>query len=252
MIESGTFEFQECVSHNLNFQWIMIGLFGLLNLLIISYGCYLAFRTRKVSSAFNESKYIALCIYNITILGVMLLPIVFIEEAGYLTAYYLRGFGTIFCCFFILFTLFGPKVYFILFMKKKNTAEYFSTFKYGDGPKKLPSDPTTKNPAAEMTEFQQDEQIFMQSLMTKDQSEKLLGFFFREKWRKRDAFVLPRQKWFGWLHLDGDNAQSVLIPLKGTAVSAYSKNGEYQIELINSADRSYILKFENKGDFDSW
>jgi len=126
----------ECVSENPTTQWTMIGLFAFLNLLLLSYGSYLAFVTRNISSAFRESKYIAMSIYNIMICGVLILPIVFIQDVGFLTAFYLRGFGIIFCCSFILGALFGPKLYVIFFLPEKNSPDYFRTFKL-EGVKKV-------------------------------------------------------------------------------------------------------------------
>jgi len=135
----------------------MVGLMGGINLIVLCYGAYLAFLTRKVASAFNESQYIAVCIYNILVCGILILPIVFIEDVGFTVSFYIRGFGALFCCFFVLLALFGPKLYVIFFTPEKNSQEYFKTFRM-DGAKKVE---TFNPPSTQEIEMEGSKKVFI-------------------------------------------------------------------------------------------
>ena len=107
----------------------MVGTFAGLNALLLGFGAFLAFKTRNVSSAFNESKFIAVCMYNMIVLGCLILPVIYISQAGFFTIFDLRSIGTIACATFILFALFGSKLYIIFFRRGENTSEYLKTFR---------------------------------------------------------------------------------------------------------------------------
>ncbi|XP_072024107.1 probable G-protein coupled receptor CG31760 [Amphiura filiformis] len=56
--------------------WTYIGKAG--ELLLLAWGVYLCFKVRKAPSAFNESKYISVCIYNETIMALFSFAFVFV------------------------------------------------------------------------------------------------------------------------------------------------------------------------------
>lgn len=50
--------------------------------IIVLWGCYMAWKTKGVSMAFNESKEIAISIYNIFLMGSIIIPLKFGLELG--------------------------------------------------------------------------------------------------------------------------------------------------------------------------
>lgn len=79
--------------------------------LIICVGAYLAFTTRKVTlPAFNDSQYIGLCIYTLTICAVATVPVIYLIGDRPNIAFALTGFPICFGTTSTLSILFLPKV----------------------------------------------------------------------------------------------------------------------------------------------
>lgn len=253
-------EYTECVSEDESFSWTMIGIFAALNASILVYGAFLAFKTRKVSSAFRESKFIALCIYNLLLTSLLVLPLVYIQEVGYFTSFFLRSIGTLFSVAFTLVALFGPKLYIIFFQKEKNTAAHFHTFKAGG--KKLSSfsaqDSNVNNnlgsqmggSTMNMTEVESDN--LNATVLMKDDSDKLSSIFSRNRWVPKHIFLFKHEKCFGWKTDGSSRGDNGLFTLKTCTVTAFDNQTDFEMEVLFDSDSSIRMKFATKEEFDQW
>ena len=115
---SDFYQYQECQGSNAVFQTVWGAVVLSLNAILIIAGAVLAFFTRNVTSSFNASKYIALCMYNLVICLVHLV-LVYLSTAdneGYAARTYLiRSLANLFPSIFSMYALFAPKIYRLLF-----------------------------------------------------------------------------------------------------------------------------------------
>ncbi|KAI9092833.1 periplasmic binding protein-like I [Phlyctochytrium arcticum] len=96
------------------FQNAMFVAFIAYNCLLLGAGSALSYKTRNVHSSFNESKYIAYTIYNISLCVAVLLPIYLTigdNPGSTLRTYLVRSLATIFGNTAAMLILFGTKVY---------------------------------------------------------------------------------------------------------------------------------------------
>merc|ERR1712100_448760 len=92
--------------------YVFFGIFVAYVLILLLVGAVISFLTRKVPSLFNESKLIAISIYNLVILAVIIVPVYFVLQnfnpfAGWL----IRSLAIIYGFSATLFLMFYPKVY---------------------------------------------------------------------------------------------------------------------------------------------
>ena len=74
---------------------------------------YYAVKTRKVKADFNESTTMAFCIYSISLLGIMLVPIS-ISDVDFRVAFIVQSVGVITGTTVVFVTFIGYKLYLIL------------------------------------------------------------------------------------------------------------------------------------------
>ena len=75
------------------------------------FGAYLAFRTRRVISKYNESSHIALCIYNVLVLSAIVLPVVSLPEvASPLAQFIILSIGILLLSSFTMYILIVTKI----------------------------------------------------------------------------------------------------------------------------------------------
>eukprot|EP00008_Paramoeba_atlantica_P015127 CAMPEP_0201492958 /NCGR_PEP_ID=MMETSP0151_2-20130828/35504_1 /ASSEMBLY_ACC=CAM_ASM_000257 /TAXON_ID=200890 /ORGANISM="Paramoeba atlantica, Strain 621/1 / CCAP 1560/9" /LENGTH=1255 /DNA_ID=CAMNT_0047880065 /DNA_START=84 /DNA_END=3848 /DNA_ORIENTATION=- len=114
----------QCQSDN---QWVWQGLLIAVNALLVLYGCYVSIITRKIQLSFNESRYIALAIYNVAVLAPVGIAIgsglenILIAWYAILCACILVG------AFLCVFVLFAPKLRVHYLTPDKNTLESTGT-----------------------------------------------------------------------------------------------------------------------------
>jgi len=87
-------------------QLVYIGFF-------LVWGAYVAFGTKDTPSAFNESTHILGALLELIFLGIVLIPLDFINESSPQALVLLRGLGQSFGCLTLALILFGPKIYYI-------------------------------------------------------------------------------------------------------------------------------------------
>ena len=110
---STLYHYQACQTNNTLFQKVMTGVLFAYNGLLVFIGSLLAFKTRKVVSSFNESKFIAVSMYNMLISGVVLAPIYFTtgDSRGVASRLYIiRSLACLFATVITMTALFGPKI----------------------------------------------------------------------------------------------------------------------------------------------
>eukprot|EP01136_Pigoraptor_vietnamica_P033746 Opistho-1_new@96909 len=79
---------------------------------MLAWGVYLAWKTKSVPSKFRESKYIALAIWNITVIAAIILPLTYsIDQANPDTQFMLTCVGLFVATTGTLTLIFGPKAY---------------------------------------------------------------------------------------------------------------------------------------------
>jgi hypothetical protein len=78
--------------------------------LILLFGAMMSFSTRSVSENFNESKPIALAIYNVLFTSCIIVPIALLTQSDGRTLYLLAIFGVYWITFCTLVIIFAPKV----------------------------------------------------------------------------------------------------------------------------------------------
>lgn len=82
-----------------------------LNAILLLLGMVIAVKNRKVTSEFNESRFIGFAIYNIIIIGAVVVPLVAIPEVASREAkFVILCFGIMFSTAFTVLTLFVPKI----------------------------------------------------------------------------------------------------------------------------------------------
>jgi len=104
-----------CSSSNSRFQDGIVWTLFCLNFLVFLSGIYLAFKTRKVDSEFNESHHIGIATYLILVVGLVVIPLISIPTAtSYSAVFTIRSLGIILASAFTIFILFLPKIFFML------------------------------------------------------------------------------------------------------------------------------------------
>lgn len=86
-------------------------------------GCaaWLAFKTRKLSSAFHDSTGIALSVYNFGLIAVIILPLIYSSNSFSAEAiFYIKSITVLLVTTVGMLLLFGPKIYIIYIAKAKN------------------------------------------------------------------------------------------------------------------------------------
>ena len=86
-----------------------LSLFGYL-FLTLSVGSYLAYKTRKIPSFFNESLYISACVYQLWFLSLFLFPLDYLNRNNPTAQYATRTFGLFIGTAGCLFVVYLPKV----------------------------------------------------------------------------------------------------------------------------------------------
>lgn len=107
-------QYYECKCSDTDFQTIMIWVFFGYNVFLVGTGSMMAYLTRSVISHFNESKYIALSMYNITVCMVIVSPIYFTVEdveGKEERLFAIRSIATLFASIITYLSLFGPKIH---------------------------------------------------------------------------------------------------------------------------------------------
>ncbi|KAJ3277891.1 Transcription factor unc-86 [Borealophlyctis nickersoniae] len=105
---------QKCLGAHPDFQQGLLGCFIAYNALLLALGVVMSYKTRNVHSSFNESRYIAYAIYNITLCVVVLLPIYMTigdNPGSSQREYIVRSLATLFANIACMLILFGPKLY---------------------------------------------------------------------------------------------------------------------------------------------
>ncbi|KAJ3195477.1 hypothetical protein HK101_011980 [Irineochytrium annulatum] len=108
--------FYACTSSSQKIEMGFVGALVALKIIITGFTLALGMQVRKITASnFNESKYIVLCIYNISVIAIILIPLLFMGDS---ISYTIRGlFGGIigsFLCCATAVILYGPKVLAIL------------------------------------------------------------------------------------------------------------------------------------------
>lgn len=91
------------------------------NFILVICAVFVAFLTRNVDSAFNESLYIAYIVYSYFVVAVVLMPLYYTagdSPSSQSRQFVIRNIGILIPMFFTLFALFGPKIYFVHKAKK--------------------------------------------------------------------------------------------------------------------------------------
>lgn len=82
--------------------------------LALMVGIVLTYAVRNITSAFNESKLIAMCMYNVSVVSGFVLPIVSANLGGRNTSYMIRNFAIAFITMSTMGILFIPKLWFLV------------------------------------------------------------------------------------------------------------------------------------------
>eukprot|EP01125_Pyxidicula_operculata_P003581 TRINITY_DN1467_c0_g2_i9.p1 TRINITY_DN1467_c0_g2~~TRINITY_DN1467_c0_g2_i9.p1 ORF type:complete len:613 (-),score=82.13 TRINITY_DN1467_c0_g2_i9:985-2823(-) len=86
-------------------------IFTLYYIILVGYGSFLSWNVRKVPNLLNESKYIAYCIYNLAVLGVISFVLLFLIELNPLARTIVRVIVLLLSLTLTVWILFFPKFY---------------------------------------------------------------------------------------------------------------------------------------------
>jgi hypothetical protein len=86
---------------------------------VIAVGIFLTWGVRNVPSAFNESVFIAILIYNTAVMCSFILPLISEKVGGFTGAYQIRAYGICLIAFINVTVLFVPKLHAILTKRGK-------------------------------------------------------------------------------------------------------------------------------------
>jgi 7 transmembrane sweet-taste receptor of 3 GCPR/Concanavalin A-like lectin/glucanases superfamily/IPT/TIG domain len=104
-----------------------IGAFLALNAVFVLAGCVLAYRTRNVSSMFSESRAIAFIIYNMLVVMVLFVPLLYVASFGSAERFIIRCTCILYLLISTTLVLFGPKFYILFFCPEKNNLSDISS-----------------------------------------------------------------------------------------------------------------------------
>lgn len=111
----------QCRVPSVALQYVgVISLFTI-NFILVLCAIVVAFLTRNVDSAFNESLYIAYVVYIYFVVAAVLLPLYYTagdSPSSQSRQFVIRNLGILIPMFFTLFALFGPKIYLVHKSKK--------------------------------------------------------------------------------------------------------------------------------------
>ena len=97
------------------FFFIFVGYTGL----VLCFGIFLSIVTRDVPSLFNESKLIAISIYNLVFLSVVIIPVVIVlNDLNPFASWIIRTTGILYAFFTTLFLQFLPKLVYIILVER--------------------------------------------------------------------------------------------------------------------------------------
>lgn len=254
--------FHDCQSNNLSFQWAMVACFGIINFFVLAYGAFLAFKTRQVSSAFSESRYIGVCIYNMLVLGVVTIPVAYIAAAGFFTIFFVRAIAILLCTTFVLLVLFGNKIYIIFYRPDKNSLEYIKTFRNkkvhstgenSSGGKSPSAKGANRQSAATGTTTSGDQATVLGGVINmKEESDSFTGLFSKTRWAPRFAILMPAYRSFGFREVaELDHTNSRFVYLEGAIVTTWDSEREFEITNPSSG-WSYHLQFDNPEEYGQW
>merc|ERR1711988_309063 len=101
---------------------------GLWKVLLVAYGCFLAWKTRNVGSAFSESRHITIGIFSVAFIGGLVLVVVLLEGIPTKAKLIFQSIGCVICVAITVLVVFGPKIY--VLTTQGNDAE---VSKFGSG-----------------------------------------------------------------------------------------------------------------------
>jgi hypothetical protein len=106
-------QYIQCASPSSSIQLgLLIALFAY-NILLVVAGVIVAYKTRNVDSAFNESKYIGFTMYVYLLAAIILTPLYYTagdSQSSISRQFILRTIGIVLSMYFSLFALFVPKI----------------------------------------------------------------------------------------------------------------------------------------------
>ncbi|KAJ3390878.1 hypothetical protein HDU92_000238 [Lobulomyces angularis] len=122
-------QYWTCASTSSSFNiGINIALF-IYNGFLLGVGVYLAYHTRGIPGAFNESKMIGFSIYTMILLYVILIPFVFIDSMGGMFQFIFRGAAIELSSLALLLNMFLPKIILISNQEKYGSGNSSNTTK---------------------------------------------------------------------------------------------------------------------------
>ncbi|KAI8920752.1 hypothetical protein DFJ77DRAFT_506388 [Powellomyces hirtus] len=110
MIELATSRFWSCKSPSEKVHKTMTGVLFSFNGLLALSGVFMAYMTRNVRGEYNESKYIGLCIYNVFVLSVLAIPLMYVSDLGPNMIYVVRSVVILIINVVMLSLFFIPKL----------------------------------------------------------------------------------------------------------------------------------------------
>lgn len=114
--------YYECGGKNSTFSAVLLAVTIIYNSIITFAAAWLAFKTRKVSSAFRESASIAVSVYNFAVISVIIILLIYASGTTFSAqaVFLLKSVGVLIVTSFGLLALFGPKIYILYFAKGQN------------------------------------------------------------------------------------------------------------------------------------
>jgi len=95
--------------------YIFFAIYVAYSALIALFGAFLSIVTRKVPSLFNESKLIAISIYNLVFLSVVIIPVVIVlNQINPFISWIIRSIGIIYAFFATVVLQFFPKIVYLI------------------------------------------------------------------------------------------------------------------------------------------
>ncbi|KAJ3102189.1 hypothetical protein HDU97_000750 [Phlyctochytrium planicorne] len=155
--------------------------------ILITFGTlYLGMKVRYItSSSFNESKYIVLCIYTISVISIILIPMVYLGDSiTYMIRQLFAGIIAAFLCSSTAVILFGPKLALIW---QGNAGSIFTSFNSSQQ-----GDDATKASQSQSRASAHNRSISVQSAVVESSD----GFLFLE-----DVHIKAKSK-FSWDHVE--------------------------------------------------
>ncbi|KAI8818568.1 uncharacterized protein EV422DRAFT_537513 [Fimicolochytrium jonesii] len=248
--------FWTCKSTSASVHVAMTGVMISFNALLAVAGVAVAYLTRHVRGAFNESRYIAICIYNIFLLSTLGIPVMYISGVDVKTQYAFRSIVIIFVNAAMLGIFFGPKLKSI---QRRAGSDGSQGTSLGSDRVESMGSTSERNPT-NVPGDNFDVQDTKEDVMSGGvyvRSQKYKWALRSAPWKRATLNVFQKLQMLSITTSENHalEGKGTIYPVKGVQIVASTadlETGEYLLTVTGLGNLFFEFQFENHGAFAKW